>query len=114
MKRVGRTLWGPLVKLNCDAAMINPTSATLWACAESEVGALSQMSNPQPSREKAQAAVRSRAVAMMTAAQRLAETDKHLSAKQALQLERDRLCVSRLLAEQDPKQLCRAPFAPAK
>jgi hypothetical protein len=109
--RLGRIYWGPQVKLMCDAASIHPTSATLWACAEAEMGSLSEMSNPYPSADQARQSSLSRAVGMMTAAQRLSETDKQLSASAKALLDTDRLCAVRQLTGKTAAT-CRVPFAP--
>jgi hypothetical protein len=110
--RLGRIYWSPQVKLMCDAASIYPTSATLWACAEAEMGSLSEMSNPMPSAAAARQTSLSRAVGMMTAAQRLSETDKQLSTSAKALLDADRLCVTRQLTGRTAPAVCRAPFAP--
>jgi hypothetical protein len=110
--RLGRIYWGPQVKLMCEAASIYPTSATLWACAEAEMGSLSEMSNPSPSAAAARQTSLSRAAGMMTAAQRLSATDKQLSASAKALLDADRLCVTRQLTGRTAPAVCRAAFAP--
>lgn len=110
-KRLGRVDWGPLTKLWCEAAIIVPRPATLIECARARLGAVAEMSNPQPSREAARSERLQEALAMVRAALEIAGGDPDISVELRTTMANDVQCLRALVAGEVASELCREPYS---
>jgi len=101
-----RTDLGPLVKLWCEAAAIAPDPENLLECGRSRLGAVDQMSNPQPNREAVRIGQARDALVMVRAALEIAGGDPNVSDALRARLRDQGALLRKLVADADTNDRC--------